>query len=184
MILTEEQADRISSDGLIHDKERLRELQALPLERKVGITLARISEWYNHFNGNVYVSFSGGKDSTVLLHLARSLFPDIKAVYVDTGLEYPGVKEFIRSFDNVEILRPKMMFRDVITKYGYPLISKEVASCIYYARRHTHTHTHTHTHGTWNSSENDRAKDCRIAGKETLRRISDLRGERERVQVA
>lgn len=147
--MTIETTDRLSSNGLVHDAQRLKELQALPLERKVGVTLARISEWYNHYSGSVCVSFSGGKDSTVLLYLARSIFPDIKAVYVDTGLEYPEVKEFIRSFDNVDIIRPKKMFRNVITEYGYPIISKEVAECIYYARRHTcqtnSTHTHTHT---------------------------------------
>lgn len=120
-----------------HDfsKERLKELQALPLERKVGFTAARITEWYNHYNGKVYVSFSGGKDSTVLLHIARTLFPDIKAVFVDTGLEYPEIKEFVKTFDNVDIIRPKKSFLQVIEEYGYPVISKEVAQCVYKARR-------------------------------------------------
>lgn len=69
-----------------HTAERLKELQALPLERKIGFTAARITEAYNRWNGKCYISFSGGKDSTVLLHIARTLFPDIKAVFIDTGL--------------------------------------------------------------------------------------------------
>ena len=111
-------------------KERLRELQALPLERKIGFTAARIIEWYNHWQGNVFVSFSGGKDSTVLLHIARSLFPDMKAMFLDTGLEYPEIREFVRSFNNVDWVRPKMSFKQIIEKYGYPVISKDVANKI------------------------------------------------------
>lgn len=53
----------------------LKALQALPLERKIFITQTRIIEWYQKFKGQVYVSFSGGKDSTVLLHIARQLYP-------------------------------------------------------------------------------------------------------------
>lgn len=117
-------------DGKIHDKNRLQELRELPLERKVGITLARITEWYQAYNGQVYVSFSGGKDSTVLLYLARSLFPDIKAVFIDTGLEYPEIRKFATSFPNVTVLRPEMRFDEVIKRYGYPIISKEVAQKI------------------------------------------------------
>lgn len=119
----------------IHTPERLKELQALPLERKVGFTAARIAEWYTHYEGNVYVSFSGGKDSTVLLHIARTLYPDIKAVYADTGLEYPEIKAFVKTFDNVDIVRPKKSFKQVLEEYGYPVISKEVAHNIHYARR-------------------------------------------------
>lgn len=117
-------------------REELKALQALPLERKILITQTRIIEWYQKFNGQVYISFSGGKDSTVLLHIARQIFPDIEAVFVNTGLEYPEIQAFAKSFDNVTVIRPKMRFDEVIKKYGYPFIGKEVAERVYNARRH------------------------------------------------
>lgn len=119
----------------VHDAKRLEELRALPLERKIQISQTRIIEWYNHYNGNVVVSFSGGKDSTVLLHLVRSIFPDVKAVFSNTGLEYPEIQKHVKAIDNVDIVRPTMRFDEVISTYGYPLIGKEVAEAIYYARR-------------------------------------------------
>ena len=51
----------------------LKQRQSLPLHLKVELSKNRIKQFYEHFDGNVYVSFSGGKDSTVLLHLVRSL---------------------------------------------------------------------------------------------------------------
>ena len=72
-------------DG-VHDQNRLKELQKLPLERKIMITQTRLIEWYKHYDGQVYVSFSGGKDSTVLLDIARKMFPGIPAVFINTGL--------------------------------------------------------------------------------------------------
>lgn len=98
-------------------------------------TKLRIREWYEYYNGNVYVSFSGGKDSTVLLHLVRELYPEVPAIFVDTGLEYPEIREFVKTFNNVTVLRPKISFIDVLNKYGYPVIGKEVSSRIYYARK-------------------------------------------------
>lgn len=77
---------------------------------------------------------SGGKDSTVLLHIARQIYPDMVAVYIDTGLEYPEVRQFALSQPNVIRIKPDMNFRKVIGTYGYPLISKEVARDIYVAR--------------------------------------------------
>lgn len=120
---------------VIHDAKRLEELRALPLERKIQISQTRIIEWYKHYNGNVVVSFSGGKDSTVLLHLVRSIFPDVKAIFSNTGLEYPEIQKHVMSIDNVDIVRPAMRFDEVISTYGYPLIGKEVAEAIFYARR-------------------------------------------------
>lgn len=107
-------------------------LQALPLEVKVRKTELRIQEWVNEYGtSGVYVSFSGGKDSTVLLHIVRNMYPDVEAVFVNTGLEYPEIQQFVRLFDNVTILRPKMQFDEVIKAYGYPIISKEVAHKIH-----------------------------------------------------
>lgn len=50
--------------GALHSREELEEMQRLPLQRKIQITTARIIEWYQHYDGKVYVAFSGGKDST------------------------------------------------------------------------------------------------------------------------
>lgn len=117
--------------------EDLKTMQSWSLERKIQVTQTRLIEWYQKFGGKVYVSFSGGKDSTVLLHIARQLYPDIEAVFVDTGLEYPEIKDFVKTVDNVTWLRPEMNFKKVIETYGYPLISKDVAKQISAARRGT-----------------------------------------------
>lgn len=118
-----------------HTKGDLQQMQSLPLSAKILMTKRRIRDWYDYWDGQVYVSFSGGKDSTVLLHIARELYPDIEAVFVNTGLEYPEIQQFVRTFDNVTILRPKMRFDEVIKKYGYPVISKAVGDCIVGAKR-------------------------------------------------
>lgn len=112
------------------DYAELKELQALPLKYKVMITKQRIQEWYEHWDGKVYVSFSGGKDSTVLLHIVREMYPEVPAVFVDTGLEYPEIREFVKEIDNVVWLKPKMNFKQVVEKYGYPVISKVQATSI------------------------------------------------------
>ena len=74
-----------------HTNEDLKELQSKSLEEKIQISTARIIEWYEHWDGKVAVSFSGGKDSTVLLDLVRNVYPDVIAVYSDTGLEFPEI---------------------------------------------------------------------------------------------
>lgn len=113
-----------------HTLGDLKQLQSLPLYAKIVMTKQRIKGWYDYWDGQVYVSFSGGKDSTVLLDIARQVYDDIEAVFVDTGLEYPEIRQFVKTFDNVTILRPKMRFDQVIKEYGYPIISKEVSECV------------------------------------------------------
>lgn len=105
-------------------------MQNWSLERKIQITQLRIMEWYERWDGKVYISFSGGKDSTVLLDLTRRIYPEVPAVFVDTGLEYPEVREFALSKSDVVRLKPDIPFNKVIEKYGYPVISKEQSAFI------------------------------------------------------
>ena len=93
----------------------LHQMQSLPLAAKIRMSEYRIREWVEHYGRDgVYIGYSGGKDSTVLLHLARQLYPSLPAVYVDTGLEYPEIRDFVKATPNVVWLRPEMPFTKVI----------------------------------------------------------------------
>lgn len=127
-----------------HTAGDLKQMQSLPLSAKILMTKRRIREWYEYFEGDVYVSFSGGKDSTVLKHIVDSMYSDVPAVFVNTGLEYPEIQRFVKDVKagkwdcfnpDVEILCPEMRFDEVIKKYGYPVFSKEVARYIEYGRK-------------------------------------------------
>ena len=120
-----------------HERWELAQMQSLPLEAKIRMTEYRIREWVNYYGEDcVSVSFSGGKDSTVLLHIVRKIYPNVKAVFFDTGLEYPEIRLFVKGYENVDWIRPKTNFREVIIRYGYPFISKEVSECVQGARKY------------------------------------------------
>lgn len=113
----------------------LKLMQNYPLDIKIAKTKNRIREFYEYFDGEVYIAFSGGNDSLVMLHIIRSLYPDVTAVFVDTGVEFPEVRKFVKSFDNVVILKPEKNFSQIINEYGYPIISKDVSNSIRLARK-------------------------------------------------
>lgn len=112
----------------------LMQRQSLPITAKIEMTKRRIRTWYEMWDGNVYVSFSGGADSTVLLQIARSIYPDIPAVFVDTGVEFPEIREFVRSVKNVVWVKPKHTFKEVCEIHGYPVVSKETAQKLHEVR--------------------------------------------------
>ena len=143
------------------NNDELQQRIALPLEEKVKLTRLRIRQWVEYWDAKSwednkeympYVSFSGGKDSTVLAHIARSMYPDIPLVFLDTGLEFPEIRAFVKSFikndeqsqrikvkkswcdvyekSNLYIVYPVKTFKQVIEEDGYPVISKEVAGCV------------------------------------------------------
>lgn len=121
---------------LLSDMElwQLQQLQGLPLEVKIKKSEFRITEWYEYYDGNVYVARSGGKDSDVLGDIVKRLYPDVPQVFINTGLEYDSVRKHgIEVADKV--IYPEISFPEVIKKYGYPIISKEVAQTIHELQR-------------------------------------------------
>lgn len=135
-------------------KEAAKQLLALDLQDKEILSYEKIDQWYTAWNGKCYVSFSGGKDSTVLAYLvARYLSSfrtppwELNLVFVNTGLEYPEIQRFVNEYTdwlrkkfprvtiNLTRLRPKMNIRQVVRKYGYSIVSKEVANCVWLARK-------------------------------------------------
>jgi len=118
-----------------HTAEDLKIMQSWPLSRKIMVTQTRIMEWYMRFDGKCSVSISGGKDSAILLDLARRCYLDIEAVYVNTGLDFPEVRKFAMDTPNVTVLQPKLRFDEVVREHGWCFPSKDVAHTIYYARK-------------------------------------------------
>ena len=121
-------------------------LQSLPLDIKVAKTKARIREYVEELGiDNVYISYSGGKDSQVLLHIAQSMYPDIKAAFINTGMEFPETVTHVinqkRNGLNLDVIQPKRTFKQVVEKYGYPAISKEQALYIYQYKTSKSKHT-------------------------------------------
>jgi 3'-phosphoadenosine 5'-phosphosulfate sulfotransferase (PAPS reductase)/FAD synthetase len=108
----------------------LRQKQALNLNEKIILSKYKIKEFKDNVQ-DIFVSFSGGLDSLVLLHLTRSLYPNTPAVFANTGLEFPEIREFVKTFQNVITIRPKKSFKEIIEKYGYPVISKENSQILY-----------------------------------------------------
>lgn len=109
----------------------LAQRQRLPLEAKVMFARKRIREWHDHWGGDIEVRFSGGADSTVLLHLVRSMYSWVRGAFLDTGLEFPEIRQFVKEQERIDWIRPRMHFKKVIERYGYPIVSKEQARAIY-----------------------------------------------------
>lgn len=113
-----------------HNPGDLEQMQTLPLEAKIIMTKRRIRDWYEYWDGQVHVSFSGGKDSTVLKHIVDSMYDDVPSVFVNTGLEFPEIQAFAKAQPNTITVRPAMRFDEVLKTYGYPVIGKRQARFI------------------------------------------------------
>ena len=107
------------------------------LDTKIKMTAERIHEWVKKCErdyGGAYVSYSGGKDSTVLLHIIRSLGYDherVPAVFCDTGLEFPELRRHVLdSSEPVIVLKPVKKFNKIIEEDGFPVIGKNQAKII------------------------------------------------------
>lgn len=117
-------------------EETLQDKLKWSLDYKLFHFFSVIEKFYNEVEGKVYIGFSGGKDSTLLVHLCDlwcgwmgiEKFP---LVFNNTTNEYAEILEFVKTYgDRVTWLRPKMTFAQSLVKNGFPLISKETAQKI------------------------------------------------------
>lgn len=149
MQVEQEKSKSISRENWKHQPWELRQMQSLSLDSKKKMSYARIAGWYEEFGDDTYVSYSGGKDSTICLEMVAKYCKEygyiMHVAFCDTGLEYPEIRKFARenttriaerygiksTFDN---LKPDMIFRQVLIEYGYPIISKEISKIVYGAR--------------------------------------------------
>jgi phosphoadenosine phosphosulfate reductase len=65
------------------------------------------------------ICYSGGKDSDVILELAKMSGVDYRAIYKNTTIDPPGTIAHVKA-NGVEILQPKMTFAQLMAKKGFP----------------------------------------------------------------
>ena len=141
-------------DTLKFPKEDFKSMVYQPFALKPSFSMKRVKQWYDYWDGKVYVSFSGGLDSTVLAYIVCEAYKfyeihdKVVLVFSDTGIEYPEIRIFTKKynewlqqkFPNLEIelviLLPDKghTFRDVCKNKGFPITTKENASKIYKLR--------------------------------------------------
>lgn len=70
-------------------------IRTLPrLEPRTRAALKELEAWFAE-HPESYVAISGGKDSTLCLHLARQVNPEVKVAFFDSGLEFPQTLRYI-----------------------------------------------------------------------------------------
>lgn len=116
------------------EKQKFQQRQSLPLEAKIEMTIQRVKAWYDHWDGDVYIAVSGGKDSDVLDDIIWNMggkYQKIPRVFSNTGLEMPEIVKHARAKKdrgvNLIEIRPVKNYQQVWKEEGIPLVSKKVA---------------------------------------------------------
>ena len=127
---------------LLSRKQTLKSLREMNLESKIIQTRTLIKQTVNEFGlDKVYISYSGGKDSTVLSHIAKNMYPNILHLFANTTNEYPETIQHIKwemekNGTNIVTIIPQdaggtiWNFKKVVDYYGYPMFSKRISNAI------------------------------------------------------
>lgn len=127
--------------------EDLQKMWARTPERKVAVTQTKILEVCLRTNYKVAVSFSGGKDSAVLLDIvARCWAADtgqhgnapLVVAFADTSNEFAGMQKFVKEYCkfieakhgiaiDLHIVRGEKTYYEVLKEIGYPVGSKRIS---------------------------------------------------------
>lgn len=122
------------------EKEKFREYMNFSLKDKIKLSEDIIKDFYEYSkqrkDGKIYISSSFGKDSIVLIHLIRRLYPETPVIYINTGVDQQSNVELSKEYENVITLYPQKSMEQVIEEYGYILpIGKDKSSTIQQVRK-------------------------------------------------
>jgi 3'-phosphoadenosine 5'-phosphosulfate sulfotransferase (PAPS reductase)/FAD synthetase len=186
-----------SQQGSLKDGfPKLKRRRAWSLEHKINHANSLIKRVLNNHR-NPIVCWSGGKDSTVLLHLVLQQAPNIDVIYNDTGVEFPETREFVDNIvkdwaiANFHVAKPKKgeTFWDISKEYGWPLLGKEQSDNIEIARRRmkrliesgdlNQPDHRVPINGIGSNEHNTESPDALLQGSGSFEKLSDM----ERVLV-
>lgn len=129
-------------------KDSFYSMKFQPYVLKPSFSMKRVYQWHSYWYGQIYISFSGGLDSTVLAYIVCQAYEKyglqgkIPLVFSDTGMEFPEIREFVHEYVEwlrwkfpsldieLDVIHPKHGFKWVCENHGFPLISKDTASKI------------------------------------------------------
>ena len=89
------------------------------LQKKIDSSIRLLQSVQKRYDGEIEIAYSGGKDSDVILQLAKEAGIRYRAIYKNTTIDPPGTLEHVREM-NVEILRAKDTFFHIIAQKGFP----------------------------------------------------------------
>lgn len=89
------------------------------LQKKIDRAVKLLQSVANGYDGEIEVAYSGGKDSDVILQLAKESGIRYRAIYKNTTIDPPGTLKHCKDM-GAEVLRPKQSFFDVIAEAGFP----------------------------------------------------------------
>lgn len=90
----------------------------LELQKKIDAAI-RLLKAYNNPNEPIEIAYSGGKDSDVILQLAKEAGINFRAIYKNTTIDPPGTIKHAEQM-GVEIHRPEKTFAQLVAKKGMP----------------------------------------------------------------
>ena len=89
------------------------------LQKKIDRAIRLLQGVQNGYDGEIEVAYSGGKDSDVILQLAKEAGIRYRAIYRNTTIDPPGTIAHVKRM-GAEILRPKETFFQLVAKKGFP----------------------------------------------------------------
>mgnify|MGYP002593424232 FL=1 len=89
------------------------------LQKKIDQSIRLLQSVQKRYDGEIELAYSGGKDSDVILQLAKEAGIKYRAIYKNTTIDPPGTIAHVKEM-GVEIIRPKENFFQLIAKKGFP----------------------------------------------------------------